>query len=319
MSRTATATPPPPYFPQRNATPTMRHAAAPNVNAAHFSTRHQQHGSGRRKTKNLPSSIVGALSSTPKKKPQELPSEDSLSLSFEEVSTQDLSHHRRDSMASTRQSPISFVAAASTESFVTDVSGQDDEDHEMGRSIPTPSMSTSCSASFMSTPLPTPGSSRAPSLLQPETSIVDPLSSISSLPESQAIPPQQVTPPPRASWVPNLGKMAKAVVNTGMSMGISFTEKRSKKDSVTPAPGIARPGAQPVFVPAGSTPRPTVEELALLSDDAAMQRRREWAADQHKWVTECARLCSQWPHSGYNQSKWGPNGELPRIAFPATV
>ncbi|KAI9634224.1 uncharacterized protein MKK02DRAFT_17453, partial [Dioszegia hungarica] len=34
----------------------------------------------------------------------------------------------------------------------------------------------------------------------------------------------------------------------------------------------------------------------------------EWAEGQHLLLTECARLCSQWPQSGYNTSKWGPNG-----------
>lgn len=92
--------------------------------------------------------------------------------------------------------------------------------------------------------------------------------------------------------------MAKAVVSTGFAL--PFTEKR-KKYSPPPI-------ADAVFVPTGPTPQPTREELGQLSEEAAMARRREWALEQQRRVTECARLCSQWPHSGYNQSKWGPNG-----------
>lgn len=61
MSRTATATPPPqPYFPQRNSTPTMRHASSTTnhyVHAhAHVQNQNQNQKNTRRKTKNLPSS-----------------------------------------------------------------------------------------------------------------------------------------------------------------------------------------------------------------------------------------------------------------------
>ncbi|ORX40745.1 hypothetical protein BD324DRAFT_611927 [Kockovaella imperatae] len=117
-----------------------------------------------------------------------------------------------------------------------------------------PSMSTS-SSSFIITPLATPASSRAPSLIQ-----ID-----------------EPDDTPTKSWVPNFGKMAKAVVHHGMS--ISFGDKKSRKK-----------------------PEPEIERLE------AEARRQQWALEQQQRVQECARLCSQWPQSGYNQMKWGPYG-----------
>lgn len=57
--------------------------------------------------------------------------------------------------------------------------------------------------------------------------------------------------------------------------------------------------------------RPTRVELALLNPKVAMTKMKEWAEAENRRVLECAKLCSQWPQSGYNQSKWGPNGQYP--------
>lgn len=184
----------------------------------------------------------------------------------------------------------------------------EDVDPHGGRVTPAPSMTTSCSASFVATPLPTPSSSRAPSFLQPDPVVQDPASPTSPITNSA----------PRASWAPYFGKVAKAVVNTGMSMGIAFGEKRNKKDVPLVEPPVVQSAAASVdpslardamYVPTAGTPRLTMEDLAHLDAEAAMEKRREWAMEQRRRITECARLCSQWPHSGYNQSKWGPTGE----------
>ncbi len=321
MSRTATATPPPPYFPPRNATPTMRHCSAPTVTAAHFASRPGHHSSGKRRTKKLPSSFSGLAPSSAKKAATE-----ALGRSFERI-TSPRGQQPQDAeipLAVPRSpSPASIEATSSADSFSTSHSefslssptvddSSDHRDQEMDRSTPTPSMSASESISFDTTPLPTPVSSRAPSLLQQEGVLAGPSTCSLGLvidgqeasPEVQ--PPVQNPPTPaRPSWVPNFGKMAKAVVHTGMSMGMSFAEKRSKRDATVNSPRQV----ESTFTLSQPLPRPAHEELQQLPEDQALARKREWAAAEHRRVTECARLCSQWPHSGYNLAKCGPNGE----------
>ena len=310
MSRTATATPPPTYFPQRNATPTMRHCSAPNVTAVHFVSRHpHQPHLPRRKSRNVSSAagaFVGALS--PKKRSVDLgtvtPAEDALGMSFEDISPMEAGALTTEG-AVRRQSPVAQDKRSDRD---------EDGDQVMGRVTPTPSMSTSYSESFTSTTLPTPSSSRAPSLLQPEIVLDAETAARSGVP---IIAPSPMAATAKPSWVPYFGKMAKAVVNTGF---MPFADKK-KKDIQHPssAPTSPRSASLPaspshkgeaVFVPCGPTPRPTFEELSQLSEEEALERRKEWAMEQQRRVTECARLCSQWPQSGYNQSKWGPNGVL---------
>jgi hypothetical protein len=291
----------------------MRHCSAPNVTAVHFASRHpHQPHQPRKKSRNVSSAagaVVGALS--PRKQTVEIgavtPTEDALGMSFEDISPMEAAVITAEGTART-QSPVSQQGKS------TDKTGQDEDgDQIMGRVTPTPSMATSYSESFISTTLPTPSSSRAPSLLQPEIAIDAEAAATSGVP---IVAPSPLAAKP--SWVPYFGKMAKAVVNTGF---IPFADKK-KKDAQfalsapasppsAPSPSPASPSHDDaVFVPTGPTPRPTSEELSQLSEEAALERRREWAMEQHRRVTECARLCSQWPQSGYNQSKWGPNGEL---------
>ena len=239
---------------------------------------------------------------------------DALALSFEAISEPDIKVATlapEHSAIFRTQSVASASTSISIDSYDTSRSGADSyhDDRNSARSSFVPSMSTSSSSSFIVTPLATPASSRAPSFIQTDVSIDSSLPSpiVSQNDETPIVE----TPTAKTSWVPNFGKMAKAVVHHGMNIS-PFGEKRSKKTVVTSK------ASSPVVVikdedpePPTQMPRPSQLELEDLDIDAAMQRRREWAAEQQKRIHECAMLCSQWPQSGYNQLKWGPNGEPP--------
>ena len=305
MSRAATATPPPAYFPQRNATPTMRHCSSPNITSVHFAVHHgHKPHHPKKKFRTVSSAAVGALS--PKKKTADLGAqdgEDSLGLSFEEISAVPFASPTSSGLMIRSDSQSSVSSALHRSSCVNtkDIDG----DEDMDRNTPTPSM-TASTDSFISTNLSTPSSSRAASLSDGSQS--------QAASEAAA---RGSTTAGRPSWVPYFGKMAKAVVNTGFNMSIPFADKKKKDAALSPvAQAISNASSQPtqpdpsmVALP-GPTPQPSQTELAQLSDEEVTARKRYWAYEQQRRVTECARLCSQWPHSGYNQSKWGPNGEL---------
>ena len=239
----------------------MRHGSAPTVNVSKFIPRHASQPP-KKKTRNISATFNSGLGKNKERNELEV----ALGLSYEEVPT--------------LEAPISPISRTQSHCSVTSAISVDSAPED-GRVTPTPSMTTSYAESFISNPYPTtPSSSRTPSVCIPEAQEVE----------------LENSAPSRPSWVPYLGKMAKAVVATSMHMSMPFSEKR-KKETKTDS-----------FAPTGPTPLPTREELAQLSEEAAMERRRQWALEQQRRVTECARLCSQWPHSGYNQSKWGPNG-----------
>ncbi|WWC64387.1 uncharacterized protein I303_106997 [Kwoniella dejecticola CBS 10117] len=311
MSRAATATPPPQtYFPQRNTTPTMRHCAVPNVTAAHFANRGYQHQPKARKTKHLPQQGGSTTSNSPLKKPASLPVEnEALGLSFEDLGAAPAELHRTPP-APSRQNPVaSYDSAASINSFQSsrsDFNTSEPSSYERsGRSTPTTG-SISSSVSRAPTQLLTPATSEASFPISGPIEQDD----IASGQQVVQLAPQAA---PRASWV---GKMAMAVVNTGMSMGIPFGQHArkdvlspSKAATPTPLPPVEPVTTAPAALPHSAGPsRPTVEELQSLSPEQRLARQREWAEAENRKVTECARLCSQWPQSGYNTSKHGPNG-----------
>ena len=281
---------PPAFVPQRHATPTMRHASPSSLSPSHF-TRHQANHF-RRKAKQA---FRGkADQSDDEITPKKSFTDNVLGMSFEEVPLP-VANPPDDASIFRTQSVASVATSASLDSSMT---GQSDVTGDSARrSSFAPSMCTS-SSSFVITPLATPASSRAPSMIQTDASMD---SSLLSPVEgyAQEIPD---TPAVKGSWVPNWGKMAKAVVHHGMNMS-PFGEKKSRKSS-----GAVKTDA--VFAPNVHVPQPSQEELQRLDEEAAMARRREWAFEQQQRVQECARLCSQWPQSGYNQMKWGPYGEL---------
>ena len=284
MSTTSKAAPPTTFFPQRNATPTMRHAAPSAKTAGLFHSRHRHH-LPRRKSKQSPDDIKMASQSA--------------ETEFEVgVESFDDSNADREDFVNLREARQFDVESTTTR----DSNSSDDfraSVSDLDASVSAPSMTMSSSGSYMSTPLPTPTSSRAPSFMQPEIVAED-----VAMDEDAAAD----SPVPRSSWVPYFGKMAKAVVSSGMNMGHPFFEKRKKDSSPTSdAVGLAAE-AQAEQVAAPIVP-PTEQEVAQISaEDARTERRNAWAAEQQQRVTECARLCSQWPQSGYNQSKWGPHG-----------
>ncbi|WVQ84882.1 hypothetical protein IAT38_007045 [Cryptococcus sp. DSM 104549] len=368
MSRAATSTPPPQtYFPQRNATPSMRHCAVPSVTAGYFANRPHHHGHGRRKTKNLPSTSHPLQKQTNASAPESTSSggsADGLGLSFEDlgVPRTPQPHTAGSSPAVSRQtSYASFQPNPSVDSFQTvqsdlsslstDVSDADAEglyrhDSRATDRSATPSASGSVSsvASRAPTQLLTPSSSDAAFQVIPPGAVDGKYVAQPGYPQVQA--------QGRPSWV---GKVAMAVVNTGMSVGRGFggsgaggnggqhQDKKAKKDLKdlgagergVSAPVVPQqrenwenrereyhrsqeqeqqmsqsvPAAAPA--PMGMSvpqPQPTWEQMEGLSPEQRMTMQREWAEAEHRRVTECARLCSQWPQSGYNITKHGPKG-----------
>lgn len=98
-----------------------------------------------------------------------------------------------------------------------------------------------------------------------------------------------------------MGKMAMAVVNTGMSVSRGFGQGQAqdkKVQSQSQSQAQAQGQAQ-------THPAQKIDEE---------QRQREWAEAENRRIHECARLCSQWPLSGYNLGKYGPNGKS-TVAF----
>ncbi|WWC91524.1 uncharacterized protein L201_006470 [Kwoniella dendrophila CBS 6074] len=312
MSRAATATPPPQtYFPQRNTTPTMRHCSVPNVSAAHFVNRGYQHQPNKRKTKNLPHSNTGGSSNSPLtlKKPATpvVDNGEALGLSFEDLGNASVEYNHSFGSPSRQDSAASYASIDRFQSSHSQLSSNDasihvrNSDFETGRSTPangSMSSSVSCAPTQLLTPV-----------------ISEALFPVSGAPVEQDEPSESLAAP-RASW---MGKMAMAVVNTGLSMGIPFGQP-VKKDTIVASPKAVTPTPSPLPAPQAipipvipvspqySIPKPTIEELQLLSPEHRLARQREWAEAENRKVTECARLCSQWPQSGYNISKHGANG-----------
>lgn len=124
-----------------------------------------------------------------------------------------------------------------------------------------------------------------------------------------------------SSWTSNIGKMAKAVVHTGKSMGMAFGEKK-KKDTVCSEPVVVSHPIMEAEIETTGTPtvcpepassivqEHPVHHLSTLCSqpDSSPSDRREMLVAQHPRIFECARLCSQWPESGYQKSKFGPHG-----------
>lgn len=316
MSRSATATPPLPYFPAKVATPSTRHASAPTASHAHF--KHGHHSSKKARKHGFGSSgkTKHATSAVPKSEGLglDMPLEDHSGFTvIENPATFGAPLTRQPSSTSV----LTFHSAQSIPSIQT----IDSADNSLAPTAP-PSISNTTAESVLSLPLYTPESASVvslPSLLQAEPEV--PLSSANTPASAH-----------RATWTSNFGKMAKAVVHTGKSMGIQFGGERKKRESGADSPApiasaqLAPTAQLPQTPPTACTdcplptliavPRPSADELAQLDPQAALARKREWAEAENKRVLECARLCSQWPQSGYNQSKWGPNGQSP-ISGPA--
>lgn len=98
-----------------------------------------------------------------------------------------------------------------------------------------------------------------------------------------------------------MGKMAMAVVNTGMSVSRGFGQGQAQGKKV-------QPQSQSQAQAQGQVQAHPAQKI----DEE--QRQREWAEAENRRIHECARLCSQWPLSGYNLGKYGPNGKS-TVAF----
>lgn len=97
---------------------------------------------------------------------------------------------------------------------------------------------------------------------------------------------------------------------TSAAPGHANRAAHTPADSFIPAydpEDVIRAGA--TFKPMADMTTPPAELLAACrcAEDAD-KVKEEWANAQRARLTQCAKLCSQWPLSGYHLSKFGPNG-----------
>lgn len=306
MSRSTSATPPAAYFPQRTSTPTLRHNAPPGTASAaahsHFRSQPHQHSPEKRagrRIKHLPPSLGGLKARK----------QASASVSLDEGMEVDGEMERPGSATPSDTGSASGSASPSPSPPGSDSYGSS---HSI---ISGPSTS-------LNTPAGTDASSSFS--LQQYPDDLDDFSRDASddIPRVAVIPSTPANVPTTSatrSWVPHfgLGKV-KAVLPTFPSWSVS-ADKRKKAllplaPIEVPVPVVwevcareAKEG-EGVFSPqARALPIPA-DWLIGLDEEAVKKKKREWAEGQHLLLTECARLCSQWPQSGYNTSKWGPNG-----------
>ena len=235
-----------------------------------------------------------------------------MDMSFEDISVNDA-----DLYQSHNQSTTSFGTFQS----VNSMPGMDhDVTNGTYLAVPNGAASFYTANSATNTPLVTPNQSDLSlSPLQVVSEAEDLIASSCSESQQTPIPTGRAT-----SWTSNIGKMAKAVVHTGKSMGIAFGEKK-RKDLVSSEPiVVSHPTVDEVAGPTRTcTPSPEPAEPPVFADDrqghhlstlcdpqleASSTGRREMLVAQHPRIFECARLCSQWPESGYQKSKFGPHG-----------
>ncbi|KAL0245838.1 hypothetical protein I308_104975 [Cryptococcus tetragattii IND107] len=263
MSRTATATPPPQtYFPQRNATPSMRHAA-PSP-AMHFGRHHQHFGHSHAKKRVKSYAGSGLKKQQMPQNSREQNEEDQLEMSFEDLGVERVLQNPNSDKADIDidVDPDPNLTPASSQASIISGLSQD-----QGPVLLTPAQSDS--------------EGRAPVLVS-NSGWASSAGSEGSEEEGRASP----------GW---MGKMAMAVVNTGMSVSRGFGQGQAqvkKVQSQSQSQAQAQGQAQ-------THPAQKIDEE---------QRQREWAEAENRRIHECARLCSQWPLSGYNLGKYGPNG-----------
>lgn len=272
MSRTATATPPPQtYFPQRNATPSMRHAA-PSP-AMHFGRHHQHFGHSHAKKRVKSYTGSGLKKQQMPQNSREQNEEDQLEMSFEDLGVERVLQNPNSDKADIDidvdlDLDPNLTPASSQASIISGLS------QDQGPVLLTPVQSDS-------------EGSRAPVLVS-NSGWASSAGSEGSEEEGRSSP----------GW---MGKMAMAVVNTGMSVSRGFGQGQAqdkKVQSQSQSQAQAQGQAQ-------THPAQKIDEE---------QRQREWAEAENRRIHECARLCSQWPLSGYNLGKYGPNGKS-TVAF----
>lgn len=128
-------------------------------------------------------------------------------------------------------------------------------------------------------------SSPAPQLSSPLSPMVGTLVSPYIAPSPGSIAPSSVAVSPMAFTVTPAPEVADMILDTPLP-----------PHALPPA--IAHPNNMPPAMPLDQPPT---------ENPAEALRRYEWAEEQRRQVTEFARLCSQWPQSGYNQAKY-PGG-----------
>jgi hypothetical protein len=298
----------------------MRHAAA-SSSIVHFAIRQPHHPGHKRKVKQLPPSLGGLSPAKKAATPADsvvVNGDEPLGFSFEQVSPK----------SSTGVAPIYRAGAAASMTSLTDSTttsmydsilgdmGSTSNSRRDGRTDSIPSMTSSTADSFLSTNLPTPAGTDESFDLQQEVGMREGQMGL-GLCIDTVVPPVSIVPctptPARASWVPNFGRMAKAVV-TG------FGDRKQRKELTSPRPPSPLVLAQSIpvpsvpalpqdFLPHARYTRPPLELIEGKSEAEVQRITREWCEAEHKRIHECAKLCSQFPQSGYNLAKWGPNGE----------
>ncbi|WOO80260.1 uncharacterized protein LOC62_03G003770 [Vanrija pseudolonga] len=337
MSRTATATPPPPLFHQKNATPSARHVSKGNGSQLPVPG-FQRHFKKQSKLSHSAVPPTSSSSSATAMDPPPLnpatnaaavaPAGGKVPMSASDMLGMGTPRQRSpDPMAMSRTGSISW-------SF-----------DDSASAVPSMSTSSSASSDSCSASLTTPETTPSSSIYGDHAEIVS--GSTTSFPNVPI-----ATPSPR-SWVNGFGKMARAAISpfSRRREGESPRLPSSPAQPISPSPGLVgmspyiAPSPQsfsPMSTPASPmaftiTPAPEVAQMSEttplplhalppavavpsnmppaitpgspeIDNPVEALRRAEWAELQQKRVTEFARLCSQWPQSGYNLGKWGPNG-----------
>lgn len=301
--------PPPTYFPQRTSTPTLRHAS-PTPSSTHLprllqkSTPEKRAG---RRIKHLPPSLSG-LGGKSKKSNSKKGSEEEESPTPPELG-EDGTSEGSCSVESTRL----HTPAGLDVSFILQQYHSSDQEREGER--------------------------------QPVWISTHPTSASKPIPDTPSNSQLPPPPPTSRSWVPHfaLSKVAKAVLPSHFALPFSSVGGDKKKKSNGNAQmldipivwdiqarcpisspsststesglsgtlaGTGKGEEENVFKPQARARSIPEGLLDGLDEEGVKKRKREWAEKEHGRLTECARLCSQWPGSGYNVGKWGPGGEF---------
>lgn len=324
MSRTAAATPPPPLFHQKNSTPTARHGSKGGSAA-------QPHASGfqRFKKPSKPSTTLPANQSPLKQQVAPMSASDMLGLSSDKRDA------TPDPLSTSRTGSIIWSEDSDNRSTTPSMSGRSmsSEASAPSLSIVTPETTPSSSvygerpdiASPTTNPsfAQLPASAQSPRSWGPFGKVARAVGMISPFSrrrdgESPKILPSPAQPSPaQAPTVPASGSGMSPYIAPSPSMAPSSTLVSPAAFSYVPSPEVTEmmettplpPHAVPPAVahPHNMPPALTPDSPPIENPVEAL-RRYEWAEEQRRIVTEFARLCSQWPQSSYNQSKWGPNG-----------
>lgn len=329
MSRTATATPPPPLFHQKNATPSARHASRGGDRAA-------SPGGFRHFKKPAKAAVLGHHHTSPLKQTvavAPMSAGDMLGmLSNKEASPDPMSMPQTGSIISHKDTDAASIAT-STPSLATDHSESSSYD-DIVTPETTPPSSLAGSVPGESPYLPASASQSPRSwtngfgkVARAASGMMGAWSRRPQSPRVMTTSPVPMGPPATTKATVMSPYVAPSPTGspyiTPSPVAMATSPPATPATPISPTAFVLTPAPEAVDMPLPALPvhalppavaHPHNMPPALTPDSPNIDnpvealRRFEWAEEQRKQVTEFARLCSQWPQSSYNQAKWGPNG-----------